>query len=59
MSELITQIIKQCQHKTAKETWEYLKFKIREFLHQFSKGLASEKELIIAQLSETVNIYGK
>ena len=58
--ELINQIIEQvktsCEgQKTAKDTWEYLKFRIREVSQTFSKQAASETELIISQLSEKVD----
>ena len=35
--------------------WEYMKYRVREITRQYSKEKISEREIIIAQLSEKVN----
>ena len=45
----------QCTEKKRKEAWEYLKYKIREVLAEFTRNSASEVNLIISQLSEKLD----
>ena len=54
INECLDSAIRNTQHKTAKERWEYMKFRIREQSLEYSRNKASEIDLIIAQLSEYI-----
>ena len=55
INDTIDQICIDCNSKTKKETWEYLKFKIRDVSREYSRNSSSEINLIISQLSEKVD----
>ena len=57
--ELINQtldgVLAECTSKTYMETWEFMKYKIRNVSRDFAKQNVSDINLIIAQLSEKVD----
>ena len=54
INQLFDEIERSCDKKPKCEKWEYAKYRIREVSMDFSQRMASENNLIIAQLSEKI-----
>ena len=54
MNESLDLIIENSKHLDTIQRWEFLKYRVREITIEFSKNAVSDRELLIAQLSEKI-----
>ena len=57
MNKEIAKTITLCHGKTAKNTWETLKRRIKKNVKTYTQNRSSEEKLIVSMLSEKVNEY--
>ena len=57
LNQEIELTIESCQQKTARETWENIKVRIKKMARKYAAEKSAQNKLIIAQLSERLNGY--